>query len=66
NKFLEKYDQFISQEEIRLAEIKQQAIILSGEINELCHLFRDHLGKGQFKFKYKLKSSVLIFKINLA
>ncbi|CAF5038391.1 unnamed protein product, partial [Rotaria sp. Silwood1] len=42
-----KSDQFISQEEIRFAAIKQQAIILSGEINELCHLFRDHLENGQ-------------------
>ncbi|CAF5172789.1 unnamed protein product, partial [Rotaria sp. Silwood1] len=45
---LEEYDQSSAHEAIRLAAIKQQAIILSGKINELSHLFRDHLRNDKY------------------
>ncbi|CAF3880957.1 unnamed protein product, partial [Rotaria sp. Silwood1] len=45
---LEEYDQSSAQEAIRLAAIKQQAIILSEKINELSHLFRVHLRNDKY------------------
>ncbi|CAF3926815.1 unnamed protein product [Adineta steineri] len=41
------YDQLNSEKEIRFAAIKEQAILLSGEINDHCRLFRDRLRSRQ-------------------
>jgi hypothetical protein len=41
-----KDDKLSSLEEITIARIKEQAIVLSGEINEHCNLFRDRLRNG--------------------
>ncbi|CAM4953543.1 unnamed protein product [Rotaria socialis] len=41
-----KDDKLSSLEEITIARIKEHAIVLSGEINEYCNLFRDRLRNG--------------------